>query len=261
MEGSPGTRRLGLVPRNVTEMVEVPRMRHHEMHVLSTEQARRFVVACEGERLSALMILAVTTGMRQGELLALHWKDVQLSGLGGHTLAVRWNLRYQDGIFTFKEPKTRRSRRRIALARETVELLRAHRTRQKVERLAAGEIWQDNDLVFCTEMGTPITPNGALRSTFERVLRRADLPAIRFHDLRHTCASLLLSANTNPKVVSELLGHATVAITLNIYSHVMPDMHEDATNTIAGMLHYQPSPLAGLSPAVNSDDDDGGKTD
>lgn len=231
--------RLGLVPRNVTEMVEVPRMQHHEMHVFSPEQARQFIAACDGERHAAALVLALTTGMRQGEVLALHWKDVQVTGSRGHSLSVRWNLRYRDGSFTFKEPKTRRSRRRIALAPETVEMLRAHRTRQKAERLAAGEVWQDNDLVVCTEAGTPLSANGGLRSTFERVLRRAGLPAIRFHDLRHTCASLLLAANVNPKVVSELLGHATVAITLDIYSHVMPDMQEDAALTLATMLYSE----------------------
>lgn len=229
--------RLGLVPHNVTEMVEVPRMQHHEMRVLSPEQARQFVVACDGERLAAALVLALTTGMRQGEVLALHWKDVQLAGPRGHSLSVRWNLRYRGGVFTFKEPKTRRSRRRIALASETVEMLCAHRTRQKAERLRAGEVWQENDLVFCTEAGTPRSANGGVRSTFERVLRRAALPAIRFHDLRHTCASLLLAENVNPKVVSELLGHATVAITLDIYSHVMPDMQEDVAMVIGALLY------------------------
>jgi integrase len=258
--------RLGLVPRNVTEMVEVPRMQHHEMHVLSPEQARQFIVACDGELLAAALVLALTTGMRQGEVLALHWKDVQLGPLNGalsssrgHALSVRWNLRYRDGVFTFKEPKTRRSRRRIALAPETVEMLRAHRTRQEVERLRAGEVWQENDLVFCTEAGTPLSATGALRSTFERVLRRAGLPAIRFHDLRHTCASLLLSENVNPKVVGEMLGHATIAITLDIYGHVMPDMQEDAAATLADLLYHEPSPLAGLPPAVTGSPEDEGK--
>lgn len=255
--------RLGLVARNVTEMVETPRMSHHEMRVLSREQARQFVEACEGERLALLMVLAIMTGMRQGELLALHWKDVQLSGLhggrggAGHTLSVRWNMRYRDGVFTFKEPKTRQSRRRIALARETVEMLRAHRTRQKAERLRAGELWQENDLVFCTEIGTPITPNGALRSTFERVLRRANLPAIRFHDLRHTCASLLLLAGVNPKIVSAMLGHADPSITLRIYSHVMPGMEDEAVSLLAEMIHHPPSPLADLPPtSVQGNEDE-----
>ncbi len=248
--------RLGLVARNVTEMVEAPRMRHHEMHVLTPEQARRFVEACEGERHAALLVLALTTGMRQGELLALHWKDVNLSGVRGQTLSVRWNMRYRDGVFTFKEPKTRRSRRRIALSRETVEMLRAHRTRQKAERLRAGEVWQENDLVFCTEAGTPLSSTGGLRSTFWRVLRRAELPMMRFHDLRHSCATLLLLSNVNPKVVSELLGHASVSITLDIYSHVMPDMQEDAASTLADMLHHPPSPLAGLPPVASTGEDD-----
>src|SRR6185437_1245090 len=142
--------RLGLVARNVTEMVEAPRMRHHEMRVLSVAQARQFVEASKSERLGALLILAITTGMRQGELLALHWKDVQIDGthtrreydeLGQWSLSVRWNMRYRNGVFTFKEPKTRRSRRRIALASFAAEMLRAHREEQEREREAAGDIW------------------------------------------------------------------------------------------------------------------------
>ncbi|HET8906730.1 MAG TPA: site-specific integrase [Ktedonobacterales bacterium] len=258
-----GAMRLGLVARNVTEMVEVPRMRHHEMHVLSVTQARQFVIACEGERLAALLILAITTGMRQGELIALHWKDVQIDGTRDGSLSVRWNLRYRNGVFTFKEPKTRRSRRRIALAAFAAEMLRAHRARQETEQAQAGDIWQENDLVFCTEAGTPLTANGALRSTYERVLRRADLPAIRFHDLRHTCATLLLGANVNPKVVSELLGHSSIAVTLDIYSHVMPDMQEDAAMTLAEMLSRgretrKSVSLVRLPPVASEGADEGG---
>lgn len=231
--------RLGLVARNVTELVNAPRVDHREMRPLTLVEARTLLESSHGrgDRLLALWSLAIATGMRRGEVLALHWMDVQLAGPRGHALSVRWNLRYRGGVFTFKEPKTRRSRRRIALASETVEMLRAHRTRQKVERLRAGEVWQENDLVFCTEAGTPLSANGGIRSTFERVLRRAALPAIRFHDLRHTCASLLLAENVNPKVVSELLGHATVAITLDIYSHVMPDMQEDVATVIGALLY------------------------
>ena len=260
--------RLGLVARNVTEMVDAPRMRHHEMRVLSVAQARQFVEASKRERLGMLLILAITTGMRQGELLALHWKDVQIDeredGTSDYSLSVRWHLRYRAGVFTFKEPKTRRSRRRIALANFAAELLRAHREEQQRERARAGDIWQDNDLVFCTEAGTPITPNGALRSTFERVLRQANLPAIRFHDLRHTCATLLLGENVNPKVVSEQLGHSSIAITLDIYSHVMPDMQEHAALVLAGLLRRdrklspESPPLLDAPLAVTDGSDDSG---
>lgn len=154
-------------------------------------------------------------------------------------LSVRWSLRYAKGIFTFKEPKTSKSRWRSALAPETVEALRAHRRRQLAERLKAGSALRGedyDDLVLSTEIGTPLSRLGGVRSTFLR-LRRADLPSsVRFYDLRHTCATLALSSKVNPKVVSEMLGHSTVAMTLDIYSHVMPDMQEDAAATIAAIL-------------------------
>lgn len=229
--------RLGLTPRNAADMVDVPRVAHHEIHPLNREQARVFVEAAAGERLEALYALALATGMRQGELLALHWGDIDMER---RVLSVRWSVRYRSGVFTFKEPKTRRSRRRIALADQTVELLRAHRRRQLEERLCAGSAWQGeayDELVFCNEIGTPLSLYGPVRSGFLRVLRRSGVPTIRFHDLRHTCATLALSSNVNPKVVSEMLGHSTVAITLDIYSHVLPDMQEDAAATLAAILY------------------------
>jgi integrase len=233
--------RLGLVPRNVTELVDVPRMAEHEIHPLTSEQSRKLLATLKGERLEALYALALATGMRQGELLALHWRDVELEGRGGRgALSVRWNMRHRDQVFTFKQPKTRASRRRISLAPEIVDALRAHRARQLAERLKAGSAWvgeQWDSLVFTTEIGSPLAPDGAVRSTFTRLLRQADVPRIRFHDLRHTCATLALSANVNPKVVSDMLGHSTVAITLDIYSHVLPDMQEDAAATIAAILY------------------------
>ncbi len=233
--------RLGLVARNVTELVDVPRMAHHEIHPLTGEQACMLLETMEGERLEALYALALATGMRQGELLALHWRDVELDGRGGTgALSVRWNMRHRDQTFTFKQPKTRKSRRRISLAPEVVDVLRAHRARQLTERLKAGSAWvgeQWDNLVFSTEIGSPLAPDGAVRSTFTRLLRQAKLPRIRFHDLRHTCATLALAANVNPKLVSDMLGHSTVAITLDIYSHVLPDMQQDAAAAIAAMLY------------------------
>jgi integrase len=184
-----------------------------------------------------LFVLALATGMRQGELLALHWRDVDLEQ---RVLSVRWSLRYHQGVFTVKEPKTRRSRRRIALAEQTVEALRTHRARQLKERLKAGKAWVGNswdDLVFCSAIGSPLTSNGQVRSTLRRIIRHAGLPMIRFHDLRHTCATLALASNVNPKVVSEMLGHSTVAITLDVYSHVLPDMQQDAAAAVAAMLY------------------------
>ena len=233
--------RLGLVPRNASEYVDPPVKRHYEIQPLTREQVRAFLAAASyddyGERLEALFVTALATGMRQGELLALHWQDVDFEE---GAIYVRWNVRRRNGAFHFKQPKTRKSRRRIAVASETLEHLRAHRTRQLGERLKAGDVWEGerwNQLVFCNEIGGPYIPSSALRSGFARILRRAELPRIRFHDLRHTCATLALAARINPKVVSEMLGHSTIAITLDIYSHVLPDMQQDAVAVMAQLLY------------------------
>jgi integrase len=226
--------RLGLVPRNSADAVEAPRMRHVEMQVLSAVQARAFLAASQSERLHALYVLALATGMRQGELLALHWQDVDLvQGV----LQVRSSLRYHVGKgFLFEEPKTKHGRRTIALAPDAVQALNGHKLRQDAQRSALGAAWRDHGLVFASEVGGPIEATNMLRGSFQRVVARASAPRIRFHDLRHTAASLLLGARVNPKVVSEMLGHASVSITLDIYAHVLPDMQQDAATTMQRLL-------------------------
>ncbi len=228
--------RLGLVPRNVATLVKVPRAARPEMQVLSPEEARILLAAVEGDRLEALYVLALTTGMRLGEVLALRWTDVDL-----HTKApalhVRATLRYVNAdTYFFDPPKTPQSRRRIGLSSTAVEALRRHRTRQLEERLAAGIAWHDEDLVFCTPIGAAICGNHLSGREFQALLRRAGLPRIRFHDLRHTCATLLLRCGVHPKVVSELLGHSTVTMTLDRYSHVLPDMQQAAMDAMDGLL-------------------------
>lgn len=227
--------RFGLVARNVTSVVDVPRMRRHEMRCYSPEEARRLLMATEasGNRLHALYVLAVSTGMRLGELLALRWKDVELDAC---VLRVTATLkRDKENQWAWAEPKTRRSRRQIALSPIAVAALRAHHLRQYEERLKLGLAWTDYGLVFATEAGTPLYGGNVYRA-FQRLQVRAGLPTIRFHDLRHTCATMLLSARVNPKIVSEMLGHASVAITLDIYSHVLPDMQQDAATVMGNLL-------------------------
>jgi integrase len=172
-------------------------------------------------------------GMRLGELLALRWKDVDPDAC---VLRVTATLkRDKEDQWMWAEPKTRRSRRQIALSPVAVAALRAHRLRQREERLKMGPAWTDYDLVFATEAGTPLYGGNVYRA-FQRLQARAGLPTIRFHDLRHTCATMLLSARVNLKVVSEMLGHASVAITLDIYSHVLPDMQQDAATVMGTLL-------------------------
>ncbi len=221
--------RLGLIQRNVFDLVEVPRMRHHEMATLTETQAQTLLATAKGDRLEALYVLALATGMRQGELLALKWQDVDLDGV---TLQVRASVHYTKEGYVFAEPKTKYSRRRIALSQIAVEALRAHRTRQVEERLLVGAAWEKLDLVFPNTLGRPLDGTNLLRYWFYPLLKRAGLPRIRFHDLRHTAATLLLARGINPKVVSEMLGHSHVSVTLGIYSHVMPHMQQQAADAM-----------------------------
>ncbi len=221
--------------RNVADLVDPPKVQRQEMKVLSGEQARVLLETAKGDRLEALYILAITTGMRQGELLALRWRDVDLED---GTLRVTATMQRisKRGICP-SEPKTAGSRRQIALTGMAVSALRHHRNRQLEERLSAAVMaWQDNDLVFCNHYGRPIESSNLTRRSFHPLLAKAGLPRIRFHDLRHTAATLLLRKRVPVKVVSEMLGHSQVGITLNIYAHVLPDMQREATAAMEAAL-------------------------
>jgi integrase len=214
-----------LVPRNVADTVKPPRPAPKEVHALSVNETRRLLEAAGGDRLEALYTLAVHTGMRQGEMLALRWQDVDLENA---VLSVRRTLTRSGGKVVFGEPKTKKSRRSIRLTPQAVEALRSHLDRQLRDMEILGDRYQDQGLVFTTNTGAPINPSNLRQRSFAPLLKRAGLPHMRFHDLRHTCATLLLSRGVHPKFVQELLGHATIAITLDTYSHVMPSMG-DAT--------------------------------
>lgn len=172
------------------------------------------------------------TGVRRGELLGLSWDAVDLDA---GRLAITRTLISGKGAPRFSEPKTKRGRRSVALDAGTVDALREHRERQLDERLAWGPAYEDHGLVFCREDGTPIWPRTFSRS-FDHHVRDAGLPKIRLHDLRHTHATLALEAGVHPKVVQEWLGHASIAITLDTYSHAVPAMQEDAAEKIAALL-------------------------
>jgi integrase len=226
--------RLGLVQRNVTEMVNVPRREHREMSTLSEEQSRWFLDTVVGDRFEAHYVLALTTGMRQGELLALRWQDVDLERA---TLQVRLNVQEAGGKCILAEPKTPYSRRSIALSQLVVGALRAHRVLQNEERLALGPVWNTSfDLVFPNTIGGIMIPDNLAKRSFKRFLAKAGLPDMRFHDLRHTAATLLLSRGINPKVVSEMLGHADISITLRVYAHVTPHMQQAAADVMDALF-------------------------
>jgi integrase len=226
--------RKGIVQRNVCDLVTTPRVPRHEIRPLTPEEADKVLRAAVGVRLEALYVLALTTGMRQGELLGLRWRDVDLEA---EVLSVRVTLQKVAGRYTLAEPKTTRGRRRIPLVPEAVAALRAHRARQSEERLRVGQAWRGLDLVFCDETGEPLNGISVLRYSFYPLLKRAGVEKVRFHDLRHTTATLLLREGVHPKIVAELLGHATISITLDTYSHVLPDMMRRATAAMSRALY------------------------
>jgi integrase len=219
--------RWSMIPRNVCEGVDVPQVRREEMRPLNAEQARRLLRSASGERLEAFYVLAVHTGMRPGELLGLRWEDVTLSDEGG---TLQLNRALSDGELA--TPKTKGSRRRIRLSAGSAEALKAHRRRQLEEMMHKSGLWQDYGLVFPSSVGTPLSHRNVVRS-FKALLKHADLPpSVRLYDLRHTCATLLLARNIHPKYVQELLGHASIAQTLDTYSHVIEGMDGGLTDAI-----------------------------
>jgi integrase len=225
--------RWGLVPRNVSEAVDPPKVRRDEVRPLSPDQARRLLEAASGDRFEALYMLAVHCGLRQGELLGLRWEDVDLEA---GTLHVRRTLTLAKDGPKFTTPKTAKSRRQVRLTSGAVDALRRHHDLQFEESTRLAGLWQDYGLVFATTIGTPINPRNLTGRSFKPLLKRAGLPDIRFHDLRHTCATLLLRRSVHPKLVQELLGHATIAITLDTYSHLVPGMGDQAANAMESVL-------------------------
>jgi integrase len=229
--------RLELVQRNVSDLVDPPSRDRPEMAVLSPAQARGLLEAARGDRFEALYVLALTTGMREGELLALRWQDVDLDG---GTLQVRSTLQHTKTGFVFSEPKTAHSRRRIALPTIAVHALRRHHTLQAAEKLALGPAWRgEYDLVFPSVTGGPMDDSHFRRREFATLLRRAKLPHVRFHDLRHTAATLLFTQRVNAKVVSEMLGHSGIAITLGLYGHVTPPMQQAAADAMDSVFEQK----------------------
>jgi len=182
--------------------------------------------AASGDRLEALYVAAVHTGLRRGELLGLTWSDLDLEA---GTLSVQRSLD-KDG--TFNPPKRKSSRRTVKLTAQAAESLKGHRARQNEERLRLGSLWEDRGLVFPNRAGKPMNADNLYHRGFKPLLGRAGLSGFTFHSLRHTCATLLLSKNVNPKIVSEMLGHATISQTMDTYSHVMPGMGDVAATAL-----------------------------
>ncbi len=224
--------RWGVIGRNVCKATTPPQPNPEEIKPLDTESAKRLLEAACGNRLEALYVVAVTAGLRIGELLGLKWED--LDGNAGVLLVRRTKSQAKTGP-TFTTPKNGKGRS-IKLTRQAVEALKAHKAAQNAERLRTGDLWQDNGLVFCTQGGRPLDFHNLRVASFKPLLVRAGLPHMRFHDLRHTCATLLLSRGHHPKLVQELLGHASVALTLDRYSHVLPGMGDQTAAAMEAAL-------------------------
>ena len=221
-----------MTTRNVATLVDLPRVQRQEVLALSPSDARAVVEAVKGDRLEALVVVTLATGLRQGEALGLGWQDVDLEAGG---LRVRHALQRMNRSVQLVEPKTSRSRRQVALPASVVTILRDHRKRQLQERLWAGSRWQEGGFVFTSSIGTPMMGSDVTRR-FQSLLAAAGLPRMRFHDLRHGAASLLLAQGVHPRVVMEMLGHSTIALTMNVYSHVIPELQREAADKMEAVF-------------------------
>jgi integrase len=212
-----------LIPRSPAELVKAPRVPAKEMRVWDEEQVRLFLAeAKRSSRYYALYLLAILTGLRRGELLALRWQDVDWIF---RRLSVKQTLVRMKREVIVREPKSPKSRRTVALPPVALEELKLLRKRQP-----------GTELIFCQEDGKPIHAHNLTQRDFKGVIERAKVPRIRFHDLRHCHATLLLRQGVNPKVVSEQLGHSRVSLTLDLYSHILPGLQEEATLRLAERL-------------------------
>ncbi len=220
----------GLIPRNVTEAVKAPQAHKKEVKPLTSNEVKALLSAAVGDRLEALYVVAIHTGLRRSELLGLKWTDVDLDA---GTLSVQRSL---DTDRTFNPPKRNKSRRTVKLTGQAVEALKSHRARQNEERLRLGSLWEDHNLVFPNQLGKPMNADNLYHREFRPLLEKAGLSGFTFHSLRHTCATLLLSKNVNPKIVQEMLGHATISQTMDTYSHVMPGMQDAAAAALENAL-------------------------
>lgn len=221
----------GLLAQNVAALVKGPRAVRHEISPLSPEQMKKLLTAAKGSRDEAIYTVAVALGLRQGEILALQWDDVDFKA---KTLTVRRTVQRVEGKLVFSDPKTEKSRRTLPLPEVLAEALKQHHQLQKAERLLS-KFWQDHNLIFPSSIGTPMESRNLVRD-FHELLVKAELPPMRFHDLRHTAATLMLLQGVDMRRVMAMLGHSQIALTANTYSHVMTEMLRDAADKMDDLL-------------------------
>jgi integrase len=227
-----------LVARNVCDLVSPPRRKQYEVQPLTLEQVHKLLAVVEGHYMEALFKVALATGLRRGELMGLKWQDINFDTgvLQVRRILSRVPTKMPGKGYVEAEPKTQKSRRSIVIAPFALEALKLHRERQRGVKLKVGSAWQDHDYVFCTSIGTHLNPTRDMLGQLKSLLKKAGLPDIRFHDLRHSAATLLLSVGVHPKVVQEILGHSQIGITLDVYSHVLPGMQQDAINRLNAVI-------------------------
>ncbi len=236
-----GAVRQETLSRNVCDLVSSPRKNHEEIKPLNPEQIYKLLEAAKGHINEALFILALATGMRRGELLGLKWQDIDFDN---NVLHVRRTLsrvptkmvEEVGASYVETETKTKLSRRSIVLIHFAIEALKQHKSKQLVIKQQAGDLWENHDYVFCSPTGTYLGPGHNALVQLKKLLEKAGLPDIRFHDLRHSAATALLSMDIHPKIVQEILGHSEIGMTMNIYSHVLPTMQKDAMGKLQNVL-------------------------
>jgi len=224
--------RLDLVTRNVAKAVRTPKVAAYEAAALDVEGARRLIGAMRGLRLEGLFMVALVLGLRRGEVLGLEWSDIDFPA---GTVRIRQSLQRFDGALHLVSTKTRSSAATLAAPPGLMQILREHKRRQQQERLALGEAWPNTDLVFTSTTGTPLEPRNATRA-WSSIRLAANVPNLRLHDLRHSCATVLTALGVHPRVVMEMLRHSQISTTMNTYAHVAPALQRDAADALEAAL-------------------------
>lgn len=226
----------GMVSRNVCSVVKRPSLVKRPATVGNREEWSAFLEVAKGDALAPIWYFLAVEGMRRGEALGLRWQDVNWERRTVHIAQSVVPDRSDRGRAVIRSrAKTAAGSRSVRLTAETIAVLKEHRDRQTFQRQSAGDRWQDHDLIVCTATGRPINPNNVTRS-YQRLVMLSGVPRIRVHDMRHSAATMLLRAGVPAKIISERLGHATLAITLDTYSHVLPDMQEVAAEVMSALL-------------------------
>ncbi len=224
------------IVRNPCEFTELPKEIKEETKAMSPSQASEFLSHAQNDRLGLVFEFAMISGMRPEEYLALRWSDIDFVN---RTAKVQRALVWLKGGYKMSEPKTKKSRRNIPLPNDLMLKLKEHKKQQLEHRFKLSESYEKLDLVFATEMGTPIHYRNLTQRHYEKIIKKAGLEGGGFvlYSLRHTCATLLLASGENPKVVADRLGHTSVKMTLDTYSHVLPDMQRSASDKLGAMLY------------------------